>query len=197
MYFCDQFFALLSALGQFWEKLLLKIWSFEMLRPNIDNFFFKGFKIEDESKKHMHLDHILTENNFFELSERQLIEPKANEIGKDRKQSGIIFSVGHGGMEIKDDVIGGFEEPFVPFCAIKDLLEEDFFGVFAFKRSKEVSSMRIGGHYVFVEGVDKLDAFGDKLVVFHWNGLQNLYCNCSCYCILILINFFLITCLTD
>jgi hypothetical protein len=98
MNFCDQFLAFLSAFGKFWEKLLLKIWPFEMFRPGIDNFFLNGFKIEDESKKHMHLNHILTEYNFFELSKRQLIEPKANEVSKDRKKGGIIFSVGHGGI---------------------------------------------------------------------------------------------------
>jgi hypothetical protein len=69
-----------------------------MFRPGIDNFFLNGFKIEDESKKHMHLNHILTEYNFFELRKRQLIEPKANEVSKDRKKSGIIFSVCHGGI---------------------------------------------------------------------------------------------------
>ena len=57
--------------------------------------------------------------------------------------------------------------------------------------------MRIRCHDILVEGVDKLDTFGDKLVVFHWNGLRNLYCNCSCDCILILINFFLIASLSD
>ena len=168
-----------------------------MFRPGIDNFFLNGFKIEDESKKHMHLNHILTEYNFFELSKRQLIEPKANEVSKDRKKGGIIFSVGHGGIQIKDYVIRGFQEAFVPFCTVENLFEEDSFGVFTFKCSKEFSGMRIGCHDILVEGVDKLDTFGDKLVVFHWNGLRNLYCNCSCDCILILINFFLIASLSD
>ncbi len=92
-----------------------------MFGPDIDNFFLKGFKIENESEKHMHLYHVLTEYNFFELSKRQLIEPKANEVSKDRKQSGIIFSVSHGGMQIKNDVIRSFQEAFVPFCTVENL----------------------------------------------------------------------------
>ncbi len=49
-----------------------------MLLPLLKNFILKFLKIEDESKKNIDLNGILTKYDFFKLVERKFIHPETN-----------------------------------------------------------------------------------------------------------------------
>ena len=159
-----------------------------MLRPGIKHLFLKRLEIKYKPEQYMHLDHILTQDDFLELCERQLIKSETYQIRKDRKKGRIVFSICHCRMQIKNYVIGRLEKTLVPFSAVKYLFEEDPFGVFTFECAKKLSGMRIGCHYVFVKRVDEFNAFGDELVVLHCG----IYIVTAVNCIVIVINFFLV-----
>lgn len=125
-----------------------------MFRPHIDNLLLQGLEVKNEPQKHMHFNHVLTEHDFLELRERQLIKPETDQVREYRKQRGVVLAIGHGGVQLENHVIRGLEEPLVPFNAVEHLFKEHPLSVFALEGGEELGGVRIWGHYVFVEGVN-------------------------------------------
>ena len=89
----------------------------------------------------MHFNHILTENNFFELSERELIQSETYQVSKYRENGGIVFSIGHSRIGIEYYIVGCLEEPFIPFNAIEYLFQKHPLGILTFYTIKKLSCM--------------------------------------------------------
>ena len=138
-----------------------------MFLPQWENLACEQIEIEDESEKDVDFDLVLTEDNLLELTKRKLIHPEADKIREDCKESAIIFTISGWGESGEDEVIGDLEECAVPLAAIENLFHENPLGVLTLELGEELLGMGVGGHFVFIEGVDEEDAFFDQLWIFH------------------------------
>ena len=103
-----------------------------MLRPSIHHPLLQHLKIKNKLEQHIHLAHILRHNNLPKLAKRQLIHPKANNIGKDPKQHPIPLPIRRANIQLENNIIGGLQKLLIPLNAIEYLLEEYTLGVLAF-----------------------------------------------------------------
>ena len=126
-----------------------------MFLPQWENLTSKQIEIEDESEKDVDFDLVLTEDNLLELTKRKLIHPEADKIREDGKKSAIVFTIGGWRESGEDKVVGNLEECAVPLAAIENLFHENPLGVLTLELGEELLSVGVGGHFVFVEGVDE------------------------------------------
>jgi hypothetical protein len=63
------------------------------LLPLLENTNPQPLQIEDETKKDVYLNWVLTQHYLFELGEGQFIYSETYDIREDGKQSGIILAV--------------------------------------------------------------------------------------------------------
>ena len=79
-----------------------------MFLPFLESIFSQRVEIEYKSEQDIHLDCILAENDLFELIERELIHPEADDIGEDGEESAVVLSVGRTWELHEDGIIGYF-----------------------------------------------------------------------------------------
>jgi hypothetical protein len=125
-------------------------------------------KIENKGKEYVHFDCILTKNNLLEFIERQLIHAETNQIVENCKQSTIILPISTTGELRKDCIVSTPKESAVTLSAIEHLPHEDPLSVLALSRRKELLSVGVRRHYLFVEAVDQLYALLDQLRILHY-----------------------------
>ena len=104
-----------------------------MLLPLFEYFLSEQIEIKYECEQYVHLHQILTQNDLFEFTKRQLIHSETDEICKYGEESAIIFPVCASWEFSKDKVIGYFKETPISLATIEDLFHEYSFCVLAFE----------------------------------------------------------------
>ena len=167
-HFSNQLLTLLFPFGQFRQQFILQIVQLQRFLPLREHIDLQLLKIENKGKEYVHFDCILTKNNLLEFIERQLIHAETNQIVENCKQSTIILPISTTRELRKDCIVSTPKESAVTLSAIEHLPHEDPLSVLALSRRKELLSVGVRRHYLFVEAVDQLYALLDQLRILHY-----------------------------